>query len=149
MTAAPSLVGPTANWTRVTNLRNYAVMAKPLSNVAIVDDDVSVRKALARLLNSCAISAEAFGSGQEFLDSLAVDQPDCLVIDQHMPEMTGLELQTHLRRMGRTIPTIIITAHDQPGLRERCRSAGAMAYLLKPLNETYFLAAINEAIKHH
>jgi CheY-like chemotaxis protein len=63
--------------------------------------------------------------------------------------MTGLELQIHLRQIGRTIPTIIITAHDQPGLRERCRSAGAMAYLLKPLNETYLLAAINEAMSTH
>lgn len=123
-------------------------MAKPSSCVAIVDDDPSVRKALSRLLNSCAISAEAFGSGREFLASLSHDQPDCVVIDQHMPEMTGLELQRHLRRIGRSIPTIIITAHDQPGLRERCRSAGAMAYLLKPLNETYLLAAINEAMRH-
>ena len=146
-TAPP--VGLTANWTGAVDLREHSVMTRAFSCVAIVDDDPSVRKALARLLNSCAISAEAFGSGQEFLDSLAAEQPDCLVIDQHMPEMTGLELQTHLRRIGRTIPTIIITAHDQPGLRERCRSAGAMAYLLKPLNETYFLAAINEAISHH
>jgi FixJ family two-component response regulator len=121
-------------------------MAKPSSCVAIVDDDASVRKALARLLNAFAISTEAFGSGQEFLDSLTADQPGCLVIDQHMPEMTGLELQAQLRRIGRNIPTIIITAHDQPGLRERCQSAGARAYLLKPLNQTYFLAAINEAI---
>lgn len=123
-------------------------MAKPLSSVAIVDDDASVRKALARLLNACAITTEAFGSGQEFLDSLSQDEPDCVVIDQHMPEMTGLELQTQLRRIGRRIPMIIITAHDQPGLRERCRSAGATAYLLKPLNETYFLAALNEAMRH-
>lgn len=121
-------------------------MTRPPLCVAIVDDDASVRKALARLLNSCSMNSETFGSGQEFLESLSADQPECLVVDQHMPEMTGLDLQHHLHRSGIKIPAIIITAHDQPGLREQCRAAGAIAYLLKPLNENDFLDAIFSAI---
>ena len=121
-------------------------MTEELSRVAIVDDDASVRKALSRLLKACAMNSETFGSGQEFLDSLSARRPRCVVVDQHMPEMTGLDLQRHLRRRGIGIPAIIITAHDQPGLREQCSSAGAVAYLLKPLREDELMAAINKAI---
>jgi FixJ family two-component response regulator len=124
-------------------------MIRPPQCVAIVDDDASVRKALARLLGSYAVNAETFGSGQEFLDSLSADQPQCLVLDQHMPEMTGLDLQLQLRRSGFRIPAIIITAHDQPGLREQCQSAGAVAYLLKPLDEKEFIGAIGRAINRN
>ena len=116
------------------------------SSVAIVDDDASVRKALSRLLSSFELSNETFGSGQEFLDSLAVHRPKCVVLDHHMPEMTGLDLQHHLRRRGFHIPTIIMTAHDQPGLREQCHSAGAVAFLLKPLNEGDLISAVSRAV---
>jgi FixJ family two-component response regulator len=121
-------------------------MATTPSCVAIVDDDASVRKALSRLLNACALDSETFGSGQEFLDSLAAHRPKCVILDHHMPEMTGLDLQQHLRRSGIDIPAIIITAHDQPGLREQCRSAGAVAFLLKPLNEDDFISAVSRAV---
>ena len=59
-----------------------------------------------------------------------------------MPEMTGLELQHHLVRDGFNIPTIVITAHDEFGAQERCRSAGAKAYLVKPIQEDTLIAAI-------
>ena len=62
-----------------------------------------------------------------------------------MPDMTGLELQHHLARAGIKIPTIVITAHDEPGARERCFAAGASAYLLKPLRKAALIAAINTA----
>lgn len=124
-------------------------MATEPSRVAIVDDDASVRKALSRLLNACAMNSETFGSGQEFLDSLSIHRPLCVVVDQHMPEMTGLDLQHQLRRRGLRIPAIIITAHDQPGLREQCRIAGAIAYLLKPLKEDELLAAVSRAMNSH
>jgi FixJ family two-component response regulator len=135
-----------ANSTRDAAIRDHGLMAEELSRVAIVDDDASVRKALSRLLNACAMNSETFGSGKEFLDSLGAHRPQCVVVDQHMPEMTGLDLQRHLRRRGIKIPAIIITAHDQPGLREQCRTAGAIAYLLKPLKEDELIDAVNKAI---
>jgi two-component system, LuxR family, response regulator FixJ len=70
--------------------------------------------------------------------------PDCLIADLQMPEMTGLELQFVLARRGVQIP-IIITAHDEAGMRERCKSAGAIAYPAKPVSATSLFAAIDSA----
>src|ERR1700754_4192879 len=93
--------------------------------VALVDDDASVRRALARLLSASSFDIKTFGSAHEFLESLDGDQPECLVVDLHMPEITGLDLQRRLAKAGYKIPTIVITAYNEPGLRERCESAGA------------------------
>jgi FixJ family two-component response regulator len=71
--------------------------------------------------------------------------PECLIVDLQMPEMTGLDLQYHLARSGIRIPTIIITAHDEVSSRRRCESAGAFAYLLKPLHGSTLIAAIDAA----
>ena len=113
--------------------------------MAIVDDDTSVRKALSLLLNAFSIEADTYGSAAEFLQSLPAGIPECLIVDLQMPEMTGLELQHHLVRGGFNIPTIVITAHDEFGARERCQSAGAKAYLLKPIQENTLIAAIKAA----
>ena len=122
-------------------------MGKTLTGfVAIVDDDSAVRKALARLLCASAIEARTFSSGREFLDSLPSGTPDCLIVDLQMPEMTGLELQLELARTGARLPTIVITAHNDVGLRERCLAAGAAAYLLKPLDEGILITTIGATV---
>ena len=120
-------------------------MANTSRWIAIVDDDPSVLKALARLLRTRSFNVRTYQSGQQFLPSLADGPPDCLILDLQMPEMTGLELQKDLARKGIRIPTIIITAHDQAGMRERCNAAGAIAYLAKPLQDTSLFAAIDTA----
>jgi FixJ family two-component response regulator len=122
-------------------------MARSLTGyVAIVDDDMAVRKGLARLLGASAIRVRSFASGREFLDSLAAEAPECLIVDLQMPEMTGLELQGELARIGARIPTIVITAHNERGLRERCLAAGASAYLIKPLDGMQLIASIGAAV---
>jgi FixJ family two-component response regulator len=113
--------------------------------IAIVDDDPSVLKALTRLLRTRAFHAKAYGSGNEFLAALPDGLPECLILDLQMPEMTGLELQQHLTRRGIQIPTIIITGHGDIGMRERCKSAGAIAFLSKPVQDTSLFAAIDDA----
>ena len=116
-------------------------------SVAIVDDDPSVLKGLKRLLRTRAIRVETYESADEFLATLPQGRPDCLIVDLQMPSMTGLELQLRLAVDGIDIPVIVITAHDQPGTRERCESAGAVAFLLKPLEDTLLFAAIDQAEK--
>ena len=111
-----------------------------------MDDDPSVLKALRRLLRARALDARTFGSGQEFLAALSDGLPECLIVDLQMPEMSGVELQQHLVRKGIRIPTIVITAHGDAGVRERCTAAGAIAFLLKPLQDTALFAAIDKAI---
>jgi FixJ family two-component response regulator len=114
--------------------------------IAVVDDDAAVRKALMRLLETASYEVQTFGGAREFIDTLAQVVPACALIDLQMPDMTGLELQQYLANSGLGIPTIVMTAHDEPGSRERCITAGASAYLLKPLRKAALMTAINTAI---
>ena len=78
-------------------------------------------------------------------NSLPNGAPECLIVDLQMPDMTGLELQRHLNNKGISIPTIVITAHSDANTRERCKSAGASDYLLKPVQCDTLIAAIGKA----
>lgn len=114
--------------------------------IAVIDDDHSVRKALQRLLRSVNLDADAYGSGREFLDALVGARPDCLVLDLQMPEMNGLELQQRLAESGIHLPVVVITGHDEPGMRTQSLAAGASTYLRKPLDDKVLLEAIRKAI---
>jgi FixJ family two-component response regulator len=113
--------------------------------VAIIDDDESVRRALRRLLRAANLDADAFASGRDFIDSLAAQVPDCVVLDVHMPGMNGLDVQLQLVRNGFRIPVVVITGHDEPQARAQCLAAGAAAYLRKPLDDVALLDAIRHA----
>jgi FixJ family two-component response regulator len=114
--------------------------------VAVVDDEASVRKALGRLLAASKLAVETFASGQEFLDSLPDHMPDCLILDLYMPGLTGLAVQRELAGAGLRLPTVIITAYDEPELRGQCLAAGAAVYLLKPFDDQTLLEAIEKAV---
>lgn len=121
---------------------------KPL--IAIVDDDASVCRALRRLVRSLAMNTETFSTGQQFLDLLEAMpsfQPDCVVLDVHMPGMNGLEVQEKLRRSKHSIPVIFITAHDEIGIREKAMGAGALAFLRKPFNDELLVKTLREGLK--
>lgn len=122
---------------------------EPTNHIAVVDDDPSVRKALARLLSVFSYRVQTYGSVAEFLQSLKVDVPSCLIVDLQMEGTTGLELQHHLRTSGPRIPTIVVTAHEEPGLQDRCKDAGAAAVLLKPVAKDQLLAAIEAITRAH
>jgi len=122
-------------------------MADPAPFIAIVDDEESIRKALERVLRAAHLEAEVFASGAAFLDSLAARRPDCLILDLHMPGMTGLHVLRHLKQSGVEFPTIVITAHDEPEARVHCMAAGAAAYLRKPLESQILLDAVASATK--
>ena len=114
--------------------------------VAIVDDEEPVRKALKRLLRASGLEAEGYASGKDFLDASAQREPDCVVLDLHMPAMSGLQVLRSLQAARRNIPTVIITAHDAPETRDQCIAAGAAAYLCKPLDEHILLGTISAAV---
>jgi len=120
-------------------------MMEPKHYVAIVDDDASVRKALARLVSVFSYRVQTFASVREFLESLKVEAPACLIVDLQMEETTGLELQQYLQNIGSRIPTIVLTAHDEPGMQDRCADAGAVAFLVKPVAKDQLLEAIEAA----
>ena len=114
--------------------------------VAIVDDEEPVRKALKRLLRASGLEAEGYASGKDFLEASAQREPDCVVLDLHMPAMSGLQVLRLLQAARRNIPTVIITAHDAPETRDQCIAAGAAAYLRKPLDEHILLGTISAAV---
>ena len=124
------------------------LMSKPGERIAILDDDASVRKALLRLFGTSRYKVTAYASAAEFLAAIEQCIPNCLIADLQMPTMTGFELQSHLGRAGIRIPTIIVTAFDEPDTRERCLAAGASNYLLKPIRMGALMAAVDEAISN-
>jgi FixJ family two-component response regulator len=122
-------------------------MAEPSPFVAIVDDEEPIRKALKRLMRAANIEAEAFASGADFLDSLAARRPDCVILDLHMPGMSGLHVLQRLQQSGIQLPAIVITAYDEPETRTDCLAAGAAAYLRKPLEDRLLLDAVASAAR--
>jgi FixJ family two-component response regulator len=116
-------------------------------SVAIVDDEEGIRKALSRLLRASGLDAESYANGQEFLDAAAEHRPDCVVLDLHMPGMSGLQVLCKLKAAGQRLSIVVITAHDEPETRERCIDAGACAYLRKPLEDRLLLNAISAAMR--
>jgi len=116
--------------------------------VAVVDDDVSVRKSLGRLIRSVRLDVRAFASAEEFLDSAPDPKPDCLILDVGLPGMSGIELHRHMLARRSNVPTIFITAH---GSDERAKSEAAsdwtVAYFIKPFSGDELLDAVNVALK--
>ncbi|HTS55513.1 MAG TPA: response regulator [Burkholderiales bacterium] len=115
--------------------------------IAVVDDDESVRRAMRRLLRAANLEAETYASGTEFMQALLQRKPSCVVVDLHMPGMSGLEVQSRLVASAAEIPIIFITAYDDPGARDRALLAGAAGYLRKPFSEEVLLKAIDAAVR--
>jgi FixJ family two-component response regulator len=114
--------------------------------IAVIDDDASVRRALQRLLRSAGFAVETFATAREFLDAGPRARVACLVLDIHLPGMSGVELQEHLEVSGVPIPIVFITAHDDVPTRERVTRAGVVGYLRKPFDQGALIEAIGRAI---
>ena len=116
-----------------------------LSNdhIAIVDDDASIRRAVARLLAAHSFHVHAYASGREFLDALKTGTPACLILDLHLNnEISGLDILSYLAGARLRIPTIVATGQDDPGMRRQCELAGAAAFLVKPVGADLLLYTI-------
>jgi FixJ family two-component response regulator len=116
------------------------------SFVAVVEDDVGVRTAILGLLQSCDIVARGFASAEQFLQFPQHSRAACLILDMRLPGMTGLQLSHALLSDGLHIPTIFITAENDPDgrLRQQLLQAGALEVLGKPF-DTERLLALTEA----
>jgi len=121
-------------------------MSKPRLLIAVVDDEEAVRTALRRLLRSASLDVETFSSGAEFLESVKEHQPDCVVLDLHMPRVDGFAVQDRLAAAGIRLPVVVITGHDSDETRERVRAGGVSAYLRKPVDGQVLLDAITTAV---
>ena len=112
--------------------------------VAIVDDEHAVRRALQRLLGTAGFDARPYARGDEFMNHL--DGVDCVILDLHLPGMSGSEVQTALAARGCHIPVVVITGNDTPANRARSLADGAYAYLTKPVDGEELLQSLQQSL---
>ena len=113
----------------------------------MVDDEASVRTALGRLLRLADYEVAAFGSGEDFLASLATRRPDCAILDVHMPGLSGFDVQARLCAAHSDVPVVFITASDDLALDQKVLAAGAATLLRKPFSNDALLAAVGAALR--
>ena len=118
-----------------------------LGHIFIIDDDGSMRQALQRMLKEAGYSVEVYESAKLFLEKYLPISPATILLDMQMPDMTGVELQEQLVKLGRTTPIIFISGQSQPVQIIKAMKYGALNFLLKPFNLKELLESISEAIK--
>lgn len=113
--------------------------------IFIIEDDVSVNLAVNRLLVAAGFKTRCFTSAAALLADPGADSADCLVLDVHLPDMSGFELQRKLHAAGSSPPVVVITAHDDPMHRRAAREIGTFAYITKPFSSLTLLEAVSRA----
>jgi FixJ family two-component response regulator len=114
--------------------------------VSIVDDDESIRESVECCLRSSGYRVRSFPSAQTFLDSDALPQTECLILDVRIPGMDGLALLRRLRAVGHRLPVIFISSHDSARNRQRAALDGAFHFFSKPFNSNDFIQAVCSAL---
>jgi FixJ family two-component response regulator len=112
--------------------------------VGVIDDDLSVRGALQRLFRTAGLDVSLFSSAEEFLVSPRRTDVECLVIDVRLPGMSGIELLNQVST--ETMPSLLITAHDDHQVRTHALAAGALGLFLKPFNNRQLLSLVKDAL---
>ena len=115
--------------------------------ISIIDDDEQSREALAGLMQAVGFTTEAFASAMDFLASPNVRHTACLIVDVHMPRMTGTELHSRLVGSGYEIPTILITAYPDDSARAQALAQGVVGYLAKPIDDEVLLGCVELALR--
>jgi len=131
-----------------TNTATTSPIPAAKANVFLVDDDASVRRALARLIKSAGHQVQTFASAQEFLGTRGgvAEEAGCLVLDVSMPGLTGMDLQQELQSKNRNLPIVFITGHGDIPMSVKAMKAGAVDFLPKPVKDTVLLRAIEQAL---
>src|ERR1700761_7737721 len=115
--------------------------------VCVIDDESSILGSLSNLLRSAGLKVEAFASAQEFLTKWPREAPSCLVLDVHLPGISGLDLQQELADGDTQIPIIFMTGYGDIPTTVRAMKAGAIEFLTKPFRDEDLLSALDQAIK--
>ena len=116
--------------------------------ISVVDDDISVRRSLDRLIRSAGLEVNVFASAEEFLNSNRRPKADCLILDVRLPGISGIDLHRQLLARRYNVPVIFITAHgSDEGARSEAASDWTVAYLIKPFGGDELLDAIDVALR--
>jgi DNA-binding response OmpR family regulator len=122
-------------------------MPNEMPKIVVVEDDAGMGQALGRILRAGGFAAAVLASAEAALEGDAAVSADCLVLDIHLPGMSGFELHRQLARSGKAVPAVFITARDEPAAREEAeRLGGAGSYLPKPFSGRDLLAAVTRAL---
>ena len=119
----------------------------PSQVVFVIDDDVSMRDAVSRLLNAVGLTVQTFASAREFLAGRLPDVPGCAVLDVRLPGLSGLDLQREMVERGIHIPVIFITGHGDIPMSVQAMKAGAVEFLTKPFRDQDLLDAVRSGIQ--
>jgi FixJ family two-component response regulator len=114
--------------------------------ISVIDDDASFRIAAESLLRAHGYTVYPFASAAEFLRSPQLDDTSCVIADVQMPAMSGIELQSFLRKQGRSVPFIFITAFPEEAVRIRALSDGAIGFLAKPFDSLTLIRCVEAAL---
>jgi FixJ family two-component response regulator len=116
--------------------------------VHVIDDDASMRRALEEVFNSVGLETRTYSTAGDFLAAKLMDGPGCVVVDVRLPDMNGLDFQTHLTRMGILLPVVIMTGYGDIPMSVRAMKCGAVDFLPKPFHDQDMLDAVITAIGH-
>lgn len=119
----------------------------PAGTIFVVDDDDAMRRALGTLLGTVGYKTVLFSLPSEFLARFKADEPGCLILDIRMPEMSGLEVQQQLNRVGAMLPIIFITGHGDVPMAVQAMREGAFQFIQKPFRDQDLLDHINHALQ--
>jgi FixJ family two-component response regulator len=114
--------------------------------IAVIDDEADVLMSMQRLLRSQGFAVATYSSGEAFFAALDAEPADCLLLDLHMPGMTGFEVQARLAEARSPVPIVILTGHDSAAAQERAMAGGAFGFLRKPADGEAILAMIQRAV---
>jgi FixJ family two-component response regulator len=114
--------------------------------IVVIDDDDAVRDSVSTLLEAHGFSVRCFASGPEFLQSDFKRTTACLLLDYHMPDMTGIDVLTELQRRGFSYPTILVTGLSDSMIQKRADDAGVLEVLRKPTPHKVILHAVRQAL---
>lgn len=117
--------------------------------VFVVDDDLSLRRSITRLLKAAGFNPEAYGSAQEFLARPPFGGVGCVLLDVQMPGLSGPELQSELLSRGVALPVVFLTAHGDLPTGIQAMKSGAVDFLQKPVDDEVLISAVHEAAQRH
>jgi FixJ family two-component response regulator len=122
-------------------------MPKEMPRIVVVEDDLGMSQAIERLLRAGGFTVVLFPSAEAALEAGVATTSDCLILDVHLPGMSGFDLYRRLASAGERIPAIFITAHDEPDIREEAERLGASSFLSKPFSGRTLLNSIARGIR--
>lgn len=123
-------------------------MSDQHETIVVVEDDAGMSKAIERLLRAAGFQPVCFASAEAVLGTDTVKDAACLVLDIHLPGLSGFALRRRLAALGHEPPVIFITAHDETSTRVEAKALGCVAYLRKPFDGQAMLEAIRLGLRH-